>query len=268
MRRAAVNPIRVIGASARVALADLQTVYTPFTWSVGWLGRIIMQVIFFALIGLLLGSEDAIRFLFIGQAVMVCVVECFMAVPSTTWERKTGTLALLVSSPGRLWPVFVGRSLQWLPSGIATSTIVMFAIGPLFGVTWSLGGAAIAVGVLVLVASSMYAVALSVAAVVLRGPRWRNVASNLSHGIVMLLCGVTVPAAIWPQWVQGIAQSLPLSHGLTAIRDLQAGAVFADTVPAIALTAVTGACWYFVAIIAFTLFGEAGRRDGSIDFSE
>lgn len=268
MRSAGVKPMRIIRASARVALADFQTVYTPFTWSVGWLGRIIMQVVFFALIGLLLGSEEAILYLFIGQAVMVCVVECFMAVPSTTWERKAGTLALLIAAPGQLWPVFVGRSLQWLPSGMATSAIVMFAIGPFFGVFWSLASAFVTVSVLFLVAASMYAVALCIAAVVLRGPRWRNVASNLSHGIVMLLCGVTVPATIWPAWLQGVGQLLPLTHGLGAIRDLQTGAGIAEVWPAIGLTVLTGVGWFVLAVMAFTLFAEAGRRDGSVDFSE
>ena len=268
MSKKLVNPAPVIAASARVALADLRTVYTPFTWSVGWLGRIIMQVVFFALIGLLLGSREAVLYLFIGQAVMVCVVECFMAVPSTTWERKTGTLALLIAAPGPLWPVFVGRSVQWIPSGIATSTIVMFAIGPLFGVFWSPVAAIVAVLTLVCVAVSMYAVALSVAAVVLRGPRWRNVASNLSHGIVMLLCGVTVPAVIWPTWLQVVGQTLPLTHGLNAIRDLHAGIAVAEVLPALGLVGFTGLAWFLLAMTAFTVFGESGRRDGSIDFSE
>ncbi|USQ80172.1 ABC transporter permease [Ornithinimicrobium faecis] len=263
-----VSTARVITAAARGALADLRTIYTPFTWTVGWLGRIIMQVIFFALIGTLLGSREAVIYLFVGQAVMATVTECFMAIPSTTWERRTGTLALLTAAPGPLWPVFVGRSLQWLPSGVATGSIVLLAVGPFFGVTWSLGAGLLLVPALAVVAVSMYAVALTLAAVVLRGPRWRNVVSNLSVLVVMLLSGATVPVTTWPNWLQALAQVLPVTHGLEAIRVLEVDGVVREVWPPLGLALVLGAGWFVVAGCAFTLFGEAGRRDGTIDFAE
>lgn len=263
-----VSPARVVAAAARGALADLRTIYTPFTWTVGWLGRIIMQVIFFALIGTLLGSPEAVAYLFIGQAVMATVTECFMAIPSTTWERRTGTLALLIAAPGPLWPVFVGRSLQWLPSGVATGTIVLLAVGPFFGVSWPVGAALVLVLALVVVAVTMYAVALTLAAVVLRGPRWRNVVSNVGVLVTMLLCGATVPVTIWPGWLQALAQGLPVSHALTAVRSLEAEGVSARVWPLLGIALALGAAWFVVAALAFTLFGEAGRRDGTIDFEE
>lgn len=263
-----VSPSRVTAAAARGALADMRTIYTPFTWTVGWLGRIIMQVIFFALIGTLLGDREAVIYLFIGQAVMATVTECFMAIPSTTWERRTGTLALLIAAPGPLWPVFVGRSLQWLPSGVATGSIVLLAVGPFFGVTWSLGAALLVVPVLVVVAVSMYAVALTLAAVVLRGPRWRNVVSNVSVLVAMLLSGATVPVTIWPGWLQALAQALPVTHALEAVRLLEADGVVSEVWPLLALAVGLGAGWFVIAGLAFTLFGEAGRRAGTIDFEE
>ncbi|MGC0141531.1 MULTISPECIES: ABC transporter permease [unclassified Pseudactinotalea] len=263
------GPWAIVRAATRTAFADMRATYTPLTWSVGWLGRILMQVTFFALIGLLLDDPGAVLYLFIGQAVMACVVEVFMSVPSTTWERFAGTMGLLVAAPGPLWPVFVGRSVQWLPSGIATAGIALFALGPLFGVGWSLAGALGAFAMLVLTATTMYAVALFVAALVLRGPRWRNVASNVSHTLVMLITGVTVPTLIWPAWLQVAGQGLPITHGLGAIRDLQAGTADAGSL-AVAAGAALGAglVWFALAAVAFTAFAGSGRRDGSIDLQE
>lgn len=261
--------LHVAWAATGVAWADFRTIYTPLSWSVGWLGRIVMQVMFFALIGLLLDDHEAVMYLFIGQAVMACVVEVFMSVPSTTWERSTGTLALLVAAPGALWPVFVGRSAQWLPSGVATASVALFAVGPFFGVTWQLPAALLTILYLLVTGAAMYAVALTLAAVVLRGPRWRNVCSNVGHTTVMLACGVTVPITIWPGWVQGLSHGLPLTHGLQAIRDLQAGV--AEPGPMLAHTGwllLTGAMWLTLAALGFTVFGERGRRDGTIDFQE
>ena len=263
-----VNHARVVAAAARGALADMRTIYTPFTWTVGWLGRIIMQVIFFALIGTLLGSREAVVFLFIGQAVMATVTECFMAIPSTTWERRAGTLALLIAAPGPLWPVFVGRSLQWLPSGVATGTIVLLAVGPFFGVTWSPWAALLLVPALAVVAASMYAVALTLSAVVLRGPRWRNVVSNVSSLVVMLLSGATVPVTMWPSWLQAVGQVLPVTHALEAIRLLQEQGVVGAVWPLLGLALLLGLGWFVLAAAAFTLFGKAGRRAGTIDFDE
>lgn len=266
--RLTTTPWRVIRASARVALADLRTIYTPVSWSIGWLGRIIMQVVFFALIGSLLDSADAVAFLFVGQCVMATVLECCMAIPSTTWERRTGTLALLVAEPAPLWPVFVGRSLQWLPSGTATGSIVLLAVGPFFGVHLSVAAAALAVVAIAVTAVTMYPVALTVAAFVLRAPRWRNVSSNVTVLCLTLLCGVTVPVTIWPEAVQMVAQAFPLTHTLALVRQLQengAGGADLGSLP-IAVGLALG--WFVVAGLAFAGFGAAGRRDGSIDFSE
>lgn len=267
-RGGVVNPGRVVLAASRVAWADLTTIYSPLTWTIGWLGRIIMQVLFFALIGSLLGSREALVYLFIGQAVMAAVVECFMAIASTTWERRTGTLALLVSAPGPLWPVFVGRSLQWLPSGVATSSIVLLVIGPMFGITWSLPAALAVVVVMAVITTSMYAVALTLAAVVLRGPRWRNVVANVAHTTVMLLAGVAFPVSVLPGMLQAASQVVPMTHGLEVIRALQADGASADLLATLGATLLLGAGWYVLAALAFTAFGGAGRRDGTIDFEE
>lgn len=263
-------PAQIVMAASRVAWADMKVLYTPVTWTLGWLGRIIVQVLFFAVIGILLQDPDAIRYLFIGQAVMACAVEAFMCIASTTWERNAGTLALLTSSPGPLWPVFVGRSLQWVPSGIATSSVTLFGIGPLLGVEWTPAGALAAFGCVVIVSAGSYALALVAAAIVLRGPRWRNVVSNVSHTSIMLIAGVTVPTGFWPGWCQSIAAALPLTHGLEAVRMLSESVAieWVDVGLRAAAAAGLAALWLVVAAAAFSAFGQAGRRDGSIDFGE
>lgn len=125
--------------------------FTPASWTFGYLSRLLTQVIFFALIGVLLDSADVIRFLFIGNAVVFMAFEAFICVATTTWERRQGTLPLLVAAPGPLWPVFVGRSVQWLPTGLLSSSVALFALGPIFGVTWRLPQAMAVFGALVVV---------------------------------------------------------------------------------------------------------------------
>ncbi|ASO18778.1 ABC-2 type transport system permease protein [Actinoalloteichus hoggarensis] len=259
-----------VAAGLRVALADLRTVYTPLTWTLGWLGRIIVQVLFFASIGLLLQSQEAVLYLFVGQAVMACAVEAFLSVASTTWERNTGTLGLLIVAPGPLWPVLVGRSFFWVPSGIATSSVTLFVLGPFLGVEWSPLTAAAAFGCLVLTSVGSYGTALVLGAIVLRGPRWRNVVGNLGHTTMMLLSGVTVPLSFFPGWCQAVGQAFPLTHGLAAIRELAAGGAvdWARVGVGAGLAFVLGAAWLAVAAAMFTRFAATGRRDGSIELDE
>nr|WP_297423124.1 ABC transporter permease [uncultured Actinotalea sp.] len=261
--------LRTAAAAARVARADFRALYTPVTWTVGWLGRVVTQVLFFALVGVLLEDRDALLFLFVGQAVMACAAEAFFAVQSTTWERRAGTLPLLVAAPGPLWPVFLGRSVQWVPSGVATSAMVLLAVGPLLGLSWTPTTALAALGCVVVVSLGSYASALALAALVLRAPGWRNVVANLAHTSLMLVAGVVVPVGYWPGPVQVLAQAFPLTHGLAAVRGVLEpqvgwGAVGGSVLAAAAATLA----WFVVAVGAFTAFGGVGRRDGSIDFAD
>jgi len=263
------TPVRAALASTRNAWADFAAIYTPFTWIVGWLGRIVAQVIFFALIGNLLGSQEQVRYLYIGAAVTATAMEALLVVATTTRERYSGTLPLLVASPTRLWPVFLGRSVQWIPSGVATGAVALFVIGPLFGVTFALGPGVAAFGILVLVAVSTYGYALALAALVLRFMRLRNWATNLSYTLMMLVCGVTVPTAFWPVWVQAIGQVFPLTHALDAIRHLEAGDATAAQVWAdVGLSVVTALGWYVIGAASLERLASSGRRDGSIEFAD
>lgn len=260
---------RVVLASTRNAWADFAAIYTPLSWTLGWLGRIVAQVIFFALIGHLLGGEDQVRYLYIGAAVTATAMEALLVVATTTRERYSGTLPLLVASPSRLWPVFLGRSVQWVPSGVATGAISLFVIGPAFGVTFSLGAGVAAFWVLVLVAVTTYGYALALAALVLRFMRLRNWATNLSYTLMMLVCGVTVPTAFWPVWVQAIGQAFPLTHALDAIRHLEAAdATAAQVLADVGLSIAVALVWYVIGAASLERLASTGRRDGSIEFAD
>ena len=271
MRERLTGPFRVIRYSTANAWADMWVMYSPLSWTLGWLGRVVVQVVFFAMIGLLLDSPGAVQFLFVGNAVMLTAMEAMMCVPSTTWERHQGTLPLLVASPARLWPVFVGRSVQWLPSGVATASVALLAVGPAFGVSWTPAQAVAVVGCLMVVAVTTYCLGLVLAAVVLAAMHLRNLVSNLAITLMMLLCGVMVPVSFWPGWVQAIAQAVPLTHGLAAVRTL-AGApggapVLGEVAGDLLRAGGIGAAWLLLAALLLERLAAAGRRSGSIEFA-
>jgi ABC-2 type transport system permease protein len=266
------GPIRVMRYSAANAWVDMWVMYSPATWTFGWLSRVLMQVIFFATIGLLLDSPDAVRYLFIGNAVMVIALEVHVSVATTTWERRQGTMPLLVAAPSKLWPVFVGRSVQWLPSGLLTSSVALFGLAPLFDVSWTPARAVAAFGCLVAIGIATYFSALVLGALVLAAMNLRNVVANVATSLMMLVCGVMVPVTFWPGWVETVAQGIPLTHGLAAVRALaeapSVGAVAGDVVVGVVSTLGVGIVWLVVAAVLLERMASAGRRAGTIEFAD
>jgi ABC-2 type transport system permease protein len=245
--------------------------FTPASWTFGYLSRLLTQVIFFALIGVLLDSPDLVRFLFIGNAVVFMAFEAFISVATTTWERRQGTLPLLVAAPLPLWPVFVGRSVQWLPTGLLSSSAALFALGPFFGVTWRLTQALAVCAALVVIGVSMYCMALVFGALVLAAMEMRNVVYNVATTAMMMICGVMVPLAFWPDWVGAVANAVPLTHGLTAIRTLaespSVGPVAREVGTHLLVAVGIGAVWLIAAAVLLERLAALGRRSGSIDFA-
>jgi ABC-2 type transport system permease protein len=261
------SDLRVLRVATATARADLAAMYTWRTWLAGWLLRVLAQVTFFALIGTLLQSPETARYLAIGNAVGIVVLEAMLVVASTAWERSAGTLPLLVAAPGRLPLVFVGRSVQWLADGTACACIAFFVVGALFDVPvakWRMVGV---VPLVALIGASTYAFGLVAAGWALKAVGLRNVVSNMGYLALMIVTGVQVPLTYWPGWLQGVAQVLPVTHGLSAVRALVAGSAWSVALRQAALEVTVGAGWLVLALATFRHLAESGRRDGSIEFS-
>jgi ABC-2 type transport system permease protein len=243
------------------AWADFRAVYTWYTWVFGWLGRMLAQVLFFTYLGRLVGSQEQVEFLVVGNAVMTCVIEAMMVVASTSWEKGLGTIPLLLAAPGSPFCVFVGRSIQWPVSGAGTSMVALLVLAPQFGVTWRPEQVAPLLGLVLLTAFTTYAFGLCLAVLVLLRSNLRNVVSNVSYLIMMAICGIQVPLSFWPAWVQGVARVLPVTHGVSAVRNLHSGtpqAVILDAATAVVLAVF----WLFLAGMSLRYILWRSRRGG------
>ncbi|GAA1094641.1 ABC transporter permease [Nocardiopsis metallicus] len=259
---------RVLRWSATSALADLRAFYTWKTWLFGWLTRILCQVAFFALIGAMLDSPDRTAYLLVGNAVFVGVTATMFVCASSSWERMAGTLPLLIASPAPPFLVFAGRSVQWLADGLACAVISLFLLAPVFGVHLPMPAALLVVPLIALTYVSVYSFGLVLAGLALRVMHVRNLIGNVGGLILMVVCGVQVPVSFWPPAVEFVAQGLPLTHGLGAVRELLSGASGAVVARLALLEAAVGAVWFCVAALTFRHLAESGRRDGSIEFGD
>jgi ABC-2 type transport system permease protein len=159
-----------------------------------------------------------------------------------------------------------------MPSGVVTASVALFGVGPVFGVTWTLTTALAALGALVVVALTTYCFALVLAALVLAAMDLRNVVSGIAATTTMLISGVMVPITFWPGWVQAVAQALPLTHSLAAIRTLAdpppAGVDAGGVLLHLLLAVGVGGVWLLLAAVLLERLAEVGRRSGTIEFAD
>jgi ABC-2 type transport system permease protein len=262
------NTLTILRFAAATGFADFSVMYTWRTWTVGWLSRVLCQVAFFALIGRLLDSPDTVRYLLIGNAVLIAVLESAFVVAGTTWERRAGTLPLLIAAPTTPVVVFCGRSVQWLASGTTSASIALLVLAPLFGIRLPMPGALLAVPLIGLVSVSAYCFGLVLAGVVLRAMELRNVVGNVIWMGIALLAGAQVPVNFWPGWAQLLSSVLPARHGLAGIRTLLDGGALSTVAGHAGLEIAVALGWLTVAALTFRHLAEQGRRTGAIEFAD
>lgn len=253
--------------SAQNAVAELKATYTVWTWTFGWLVRMLAQVCFFALLGKVMGSSEHMRFLVLGNSLMICAVESMMVVAAVVKEREYGTLPLIVASPGRLIWVYVGRSLHWPFSGAGTSLVALLGLCPLFGVTWEWRQVPWIAGLVVLTAVTTYVFGIFFAVAVFHGSDLRNIVSNVVAWSLAVVCGVQVPVAFWPGWVEVVAWFVPITHALQGVRELQAGADVVTVLPDAGLAVLTAAGWLGAAQLLLHVLIRRAILRGRIDFT-
>lgn len=262
------NTLTVLRYAAATGFADFGVMFTWRSWTVGWLSRVICQVAFFAMIGRLLGSPEAVRYLLVGNVVLIAVLESAFVTAGTTWERRAGTLPLLIAAPTSPVVVFCGRSVQWLASGTASASVALLVLAPVFGIALPMPRGLLVVPMVGLVSVSAYCFGLVLAGVVLRAMELRNVVGNLIWMGIALVAGVQVPVTFWPGWVQAVSAALPATHGLAGIRTLLDGGPLATVASRAGLEVAVALGWLTVATLTFRHLAEQGRRTGSIEFAD
>jgi ABC-2 type transport system permease protein len=253
--------------AARSGVTDYTVIFTLRTWLFGWYLRILSQVLFFASIGWLISDSDT-RYLLVGNAVSLMSAHALFTTASTTWERRLGTLPLIVASPTSPMVVLAGRSLFWLAEGFVCAVGSLLTVGWLIGVHFPVTRVVLTIPVLLVVGLSTYAMGLLLGTLVLNQTDLRNVVSNIAMTAMMALCGVNVPAQAFGELPGAVAQVLPLTHGLVAIRTvLDAGSVSAILAQTL-LECAVGSGWLAAAVGVLHWMQLRARRDGSIVFAE
>ncbi len=245
----------------------LGAVYTLQSWVLGLFVRMLAQVAFFASLGQLLGSQEHVEFLLVGNAALVASASSLTATVATQGERDQGTLPLLVASPSSPLLVLLARGASFIPNGLVTSLGAFVIVAPLFDVALPWRRVPLLTALLVLVGLSTYLLATFLGGLVLRAPGTRRTVANVARLTMMAFCGVSVPRDVFPWIVEGASALLPLTHGAAAIRELLGAGRPAIILANASLEALVALGWLALSLATFRRLADAGRRDGSIVFA-
>jgi ABC-2 type transport system permease protein len=258
--------LSVLYWATRAGLADHAVIFTLRTWLLGWFMRMLAQVLFFLTIGDLLGPGQA-TYLLIGNAMLLVTLHGLHTTASTTWELENGTLGLLVASPSNPTLVLAGRSLFWLPDGLACGLGAILILGPVAGLRLTPASIAAVAALMVLTALSSYCLGLLLGALVLSADDLRNVVSNATLTVIMALCGPEFPPSALGRVFGHLGAFLPLTHALRAVREVLSGAGSAENIAVLSGEEVLiGLGWLIVAVSALALQARRSRYAGAALF--
>ena len=262
------HTVRILGYAAVSGFRDtLASVYTWWSWGFGLFGRLLTQVAFFATLGRLIGVQEQVVYLLVGNAVAVAAASGLTVTTATVGERWNGTLPLLVAAPSSPLVVLMGRGASFVGHGLVTSLGAVIIVAPLFDVSLPWARYPVLIALLVLVTLATYMAATFLAGLVLRTPSLQRPVANVGRLVLMAFCGVNVPRAFFPEAIQWVSACLPLTHGLDAVRELYGAARPEVMLGYALLELVVLIGWLALALITFRRLADAGRRDGSIVFS-
>jgi ABC-2 type transport system permease protein len=255
---------RVFFVGGLISYRALFNWISPLLYTTTMLGSPLFQVLFFTYLGRYAGSEDDLFFI-VGNAVQVSAMSGIYGMTmGIANERQYGTLSPLLATPANRLAVFSGRALPFVANGLIVSAFG-FAVGWLFLDFEPAAGSVPALAFVVLVTTcSCVALGMLIGSI---GLRARDVffGANLVYFLMLLCCGVNVAIDDLPGWMQAIGNSLPLTHGIEAAREVAAGAPLADIWGLVLTEALIGLVYAAAAYGLFRFFEAEGRRRASLE---
>lgn len=235
-----------------------------------WLLQIVLSsfftMFFFVAMADYVNNPDVtVRFVVIGnviQSIASTTLYSISDMPGT--EKHTGMLGPLMQTPSSLFMVFLGMSFLNILSGFISSVLSLCYAQFVFGIDLSAANMFSVAVILIMTVFSLTGFGMMIGSVGLR-LRTSSIIANLVTYIGLLLCGVTFPISYLPEWCQAIANILPLTYGVNAMRSAADGADITAISNDIAVMAVLGVIYFIISIFLFNLFERKARALGTYD---
>lgn len=188
----------------------------------------------------------------------------------TTFARQiregqmTGTLETTLMSPVRMAWILIFSSLWAYFFSAIRLAVFLIVGGLLYGVSMLQANLVSALTIFLLTVLCFMGLGMLWAGVVLLMKRGDAV-MNLAGYAVVLLSGVLFPIDLLPEWIQRLANFIPLTHSLEGMRlALLQGSGLAELAPIIYTLMIFAAILQTIGLIGFNLAVEVTKRVGSM----
>ena len=178
-------------------------------------------------------------------------------------EQMRGTLESNWLSPTWRFSYLLGSSLPQMASMIMLLIISGLEYALLFGVKFN-GSLWLTLLVILAAIPSVYGLGFAFASVVIT-VKEANAFVFLVRGIVMVFCGITYPLLMLPNWMQAVAQWLPQTYVIHAMRSAALSTDgFAGIAQDLKMMTVFGIAWLTIGYILFVVMERRARQTGAI----
>ena len=176
-------------------------------------------------------------------------------------DRSGGTLHLLFGSPASRASAYFARGLGHFYNGPLTAIsttllavlVIDLSVGDLNYLTYIVAVAVVSIGIL------MVSLLLGNFAALYQD--W-FLFSSIGYGSLLGLTGVIVPVDRLPRALEIIANGLPITHGLKALRGAFAGESVASVSSDLLLELAVAGCYAVVGLAVFVFIDRAARQRG------
>jgi len=256
--------LRIFFIGGLISFRALFNWLSPWIYVPSLLVAPIVQILLFAYMGRSAGVESD-GFYVIGNAVQYSAIPCLFAMANTVaGERWTQTLGIVLVTPARRLPLFLGRSLPVVVNGFVVSMFSLVVGSLLLGVSIPASAWLPLALVVAVAAASCTGLGLANAALGLR-VRETAVMSNVLFGLLLIFCGANIPLDALPGWMAAVGSWLPLTHAIEAARELATGGTLGSVAGLIAQEVGLGLLYGAAGMIALRLLEVEGRRRATLE---
>jgi ABC-2 type transport system permease protein len=211
------------------------------------------------------GTLDVAGFLFLGWAAYMWISMVLWG-PGTALrtEQIRGSLEAIFMTPASRLVIIFGPAVSQVIWALWMFGVVGLALWLFFGVPFTLATIARAVVVILVAVPALYGLGALFASVVLRFGEVGALVQAV-RGVFTVLCGMTFPIIILPEWARGVAYALPPTYLIADLRQvLLTGAAISGLLTDLVALLLLGALTCMLAVIAFRRTEAYARTGGSL----
>ena len=210
------------------------------------------------------GPQSAELYILGAAAYGIPVILCGGILQSFFYERVFGTLSLIYASRSNRWMTYWSKGLLHYPNGILTTSTSLFFGWLLLDLDVSQVSWPTVVRLLLLISFSCLSFPMFLGNFSIAFRDW-FISLTVANGIFLALTGVIVPTDQLPGLLGEIGHILPLTYGLSALRETSAGVSIGNVGKEILYGLVVGLGYLLAGGLLFRLLEAHAKRTGTYE---